>query len=144
MSQIVSFKTAKLAKIKGFNSLTEKLYRELKDSEKYQILDSIHGYDFDIPAPTQEELKKFIREEREVHIEIHRNASGYYWSMCKSNCGTDLGWADLSGPSDAGVWDKYEDALENAMQVQLHTDLTQIKGCWSNYAEYATKRLATK
>lgn len=136
--EIISFEIAKLAKEKGFRWTTDnKLFYN-----ENGYLNILQFSEEDIPAPTQSLLQKFIRETRSVHIEIHRNASGYYWSMCKADGGTDLGWSDISGPNDGGVWDSFEGALENALQVQLSYDLpndiTIIKH-WGNYVEFALK-----
>lgn len=63
--------------------------------------------------------------------------------MCKSDGGTDLDWSDISGPNDSGVWDSFEDALENALQIQLSYDLpndTKIIKHWGNYVEFALNK----
>ena len=136
--QIISFETAVLAEEKGFNLKSD--FYNWYGSDK--ILNQKYDLSNTILAPTQSLLQKFIRETRGVHIEIHRNASGYYWSMCMSDGGTDLGWSNISGLNDSGVWDSFEDALENALQVQLSYDLpndnTIIKH-WGNYVEFALK-----
>ncbi len=160
---LISFKVAKLAKEKGFYLEKHILHFYTKPNSKMFGIDE-HGRSYPIKniskklysigdhatlnienvlfAPTQSLLQKFIRETRGVHIEIHRNASGYYWSMCKADGGTDLGWSDISGPNAGGVWDSFEGALENALQVQLSYDLpndiTIIKH-WGNYVEFALK-----
>lgn len=149
---LINFETAKLAKEKGFDIPVRNFYPDLTwDSKELYHCVNV-GFEFTnednggfgdiILAPTQSLLQKFIRETRGVHIEIHRNASGYYWSMCKADGGTDLGWSDISGPNDGGVWDSFESALENALQVQLSYDLpnnmTIIKH-WGNYVEFALK-----
>lgn len=146
--QIISFETAKLAKEKSFNEPCLECYVE-KGTLYNNNREGVHFTNkqlltFNYSAPTQSLLQKFIREKRGVHIEIHRNASGYYWSMCKEEGGTDLGWSDMSGPNDGGVWDSFEGALENALQVQLSYDLpndiTIIKH-WGNYVEFALKSM---
>lgn len=98
------------------------------------------GYFETFSAPTQSLLQKFIRETRGVHIEMYRNASGWYWGMSMTDGGTDLGWSEFSGPNDSGVWDSFEEALEDALQTQLSYDLPDDKSDikhWSNYAEMA-------
>lgn len=157
---LISFQVAKLAKEKGFNykvrhsfghTINPHIAYPNEDfatprnfnSTKERYNKSLQGRVYNlISAPTQSLLQKFIRETRGVHIEIHRNASGYYWSMCKADGGTDLGWSDQLGPNDGGVWDSFEGALENALQVQLSYDLpndiTIIKH-WGNYVEFALK-----
>ena len=142
--QLVTFETAKLAKEKGFELETQYTYDVDANYDLHLALRGTYGnYERNIySAPTQSLLQKFIREERGVHIEIHRNASGYYWSMCKSDGGTDLGWCDHRGPNLGGAWDTFEDALENAMYVQLSYDLPndmKVIKHWGNYVEFALK-----
>lgn len=141
--ELVSFQTAKLAKEKGFDEICSYLYENSKVIIYTTHKNSGLNKHFDwCSAPTQSLLQKFIRETRGVHIEIHRNASGYYWSMCKADGGTDLGWSDISGPNNGGVWDSFEGALENALQVQLSYDLPNdiiIIKHWGNYVEFALK-----
>jgi hypothetical protein len=163
--QLVSFKTAKLAKEKGFNENCLAIFASNGELHQCDLTDLDDIYNMHYPtsntfinratnkdwifingvtAPTQTQLQKYIRENRGVHIEIHRNASGYYWSMCKSDGGTDLGWSDDRGPNDGGVWDSFEDALENALFVQLSYDLPEdmsIIGHWGNYAIFALKSI---
>lgn len=136
----IKFETAKLAREKKCNMETLSYFNVAgeKYTCKYDLPDDIEI----IKCYTQSELQKFIREKRGVHIEIHRNASGYYWSMCKSNSGTELGWSDISGPNDSGVWDSFESALENALQIQLSYDLpdnTTVIKHWGNYVNFALK-----
>lgn len=158
---LISFETAVLAKEKGFNipclHLFTKRNNKIQEigeeniSHTEENVKTNYGNCFwyrrtynnnTFLRPTQSLLQKFIREKKGVHIEIHRNASGYYWSMCKADGGTDLGWSDISGPNDSGVWDSFEGALENALQVQLSydlpSDITIIKH-WGNYVEFALK-----
>ena len=148
--QLITFDTAKLAKEKGFNYPTLYSYgaeEELSDMDgeyfeerNFNLLKESEYWN--VSTPTQSLLQKFIRENRRVHIEIHRNASGYYWSMCMEDGGTDLGWSNISGPNDGGVWDSFEDALENALQVQLSYNLPnniKIIKHWGNYVEFALK-----
>ena len=142
--KLVEFKTAKLAKEKGFYWIQSD---DIWYYENGELDFSNHGYSVtirsnEIAAPTQSLLQKFIREKRGVHIQIHRNGSGYYWSMCKEDGGTDLGWSDYKGPNAGGAWDKFEDALEDALFVQLSYDLpenTKVIKHWGNYVEFALK-----
>lgn len=162
---LISFKTAQLAKEKEFDLKVE---RKWSPNNRYQLdfveesndthslhVDRDHGmYSIQIKnwnkqenvysAPTQSLLQKFIRETRGVHIEIHRNASGYYWSMCMTDGGTDLGWSEYAGPNDGGVWNTFEEALENALQVQLSYDLPEDKTIikhWGNYVNFVFKSI---
>ena len=152
--QLITFDTAKLAKEKEFFDLNVNGNVRISQDWMYDNEGTLYSFhklfddDFNITegnlfnAPSQSLLQKFIREKRGVHIEIHRNASGYYWSMCMTDGGTDLGWSDHTGPNLGGVWDSFEDALENALQVQLSYDLpndTKIIKHWGNYVEFALK-----
>lgn len=142
--QLITFDTAKLAEEKGFPQLKQGLYFT-KDKEHCLVGWGFKSDDFAVySAPTQSLLQKWIREVRGVHIEIHRNASGYYWSMCKADAGTDLGWSDVSGPNPGGSWDEFEDALENALQIQLSYNLPKDLGTlkhWGNYVLFAIEKL---
>ena len=90
-------------------------------------------------------VQRFIRETRGVHIEIMRNASGYYWGMCMEDGGTNLGWSDRSGPNDGGVWDTFDGALQHACMIQLAYKLPKslkVIKHWSNYADFAFEECA--
>lgn len=146
---LVTFKTDKLAKEKGFQNIS-KVVKSIQSEYVDYKGDGIGEYYYqdeiieEHVTPTQSELQKFIREKRGVHIEIHRNASGYYWSMCKSDGGTDLGWSAEVGPNDSGVWGEFEEALEHALQVQLSFDLpdnTSVIKHWGNYVGTALGKL---
>jgi len=139
--QLIKFETAKLAKEKGFLC-------DLADCQWSYLNENGMSMQYDekscVLRPTQSLLQRFIREQRGVHIEIHRNGSGYYWSMCIEDGGTDLGWSDHKGPDLGGVWEKFEDALEDALVVQLSYDLPdniKVIKHWGNYVEFAIKSL---
>lgn len=65
--EIVSFKTAKLAKEKGFDECSDTLYRELTNGG-HQTINPFNGYDFDINAPTKSLLQKWLREKHNIHV----------------------------------------------------------------------------
>lgn len=144
--QLITEGTAKLAKEKGINIVSDKGYYMHGTLEDFvAILLWCSGEpnkpDFGY-APTQSLLQRFIREERGVHIEVQRNASGYYWSMCRADGGTDLGWSEYRGANHAGVWDSFEDALEDALYTQMSFDLpknTEVIRHWGNYVDFAVK-----
>jgi len=164
--ELISFKTAKLAKEKGFEIECLHYYKDGKLLEPYLENGSSTDVDFRVDledlfenhnykhlcsnyytAPTQSLLQRYIRETRGVHIEIHRNASGYYWAMCKHDGGTNLGWSVHCGPNLGGVWDSYEGALEDALFIQLSYDLpkdTKIIKHWSNYVIFAKDSINLK
>lgn len=146
--KFVLLKTAKLAKEKGFDQNPYKAqenncmayYPEYTDGKgSISLNNPLYNLEHAIAmAPTQHFLNKFIREDIGIHLTIERNASGWYWAMCKSDGGTSLGYSDFSGPNDSGVWDDYDDAFENGLQVALNLKLRKY-GHWSNFAASAIK-----
>jgi len=63
--ELVSFETAKLAKEKGFD-----IYQPYRYDDEKRIY---HGRDqtFNINAPTQSLLQKWLREVHNIHIQVH-------------------------------------------------------------------------
>ena len=119
--QLITFETAKIAKEKGFFNLKS------GDTSTINILDNFPT-DFGVwkqllPIPSQSILNQWIREKLKIHIIVERNASGWYWAMCQTDGGTNLGYSDYSGPNLGGVWDKYEDAFENGLIVAMSLKL---------------------
>ena len=132
--ELISFNTAKLAKQKGITIKSKDVWIDIDGETRCRVMRSKHLFENECYAPTQSLLQKFIREKRGVHIEIHRNASGYYWSMCLEDGGTDLGWSDMSGPDASGTWDSFENALECALPKDKSLILH-----WGNYVDFAIK-----
>ena len=62
--------------------------------------------------PTQSLAQKWLRETKNLHIEIYRSACGYGYAIVKANNGTWMEDDDAKGPNDGGNWDTYEEALE--------------------------------
>ena len=96
--QLITLETAKLLKERGFNVPVRDYWHPTYEESNDLGIDDFNrdtwgeGY---YSLPTQSLLQKFIREQRGVHIEVRRNASGYFWEMCRSDGGTDLGWFEL-------------------------------------------------
>lgn len=75
----------------------------------------------------QELLRKYLRDNHNIHIEIPNNASGYMWVLNKAgnvkegdiSGGTFLMDYNCNGDNDAGQWDSYEEALEVALYNAL-------------------------
>ena len=72
-------------------------------------------------APTISQVLKWLREEKEYHIEFVGNACGYLFivSDIPSEGGTDRYCSDYSGPNDGGTWDKYEDCAIAGIEYVL-------------------------
>lgn len=99
--ELVTLETAKMLKEKGFQQ------------RKYLINVSTlhHCYKY-LSVPPQSVAQKWLRETKNLHIEIYRNACGYGYAIVKANNGTWMEDDDAKGPNDGGNWDTYEEALE--------------------------------
>lgn len=99
--ELITLETAKLLKEKGFQQ------------RKYLINVSTlhHCYKY-LSVPPQSVAQKWLRETKNLHIEIYRNACGYGYVIVKANNGTWMEDDDAKGPNDGGNWDTYEEALE--------------------------------
>lgn len=63
--------------------------------------------------------QKWLRETKNLHISIIRNACGYGYDICKADNGTHITDGIFDGPNDGGQWDTYEEALEVGIQEAL-------------------------
>ena len=99
--ELITLETAKLLKEKGFQQ------------RKYLINVSTlhHCYKY-LSVPPQSFAQKWLRETKNLHIEIYRNACGYGYIIVKANNGTWMKADGSKGPNDGGNWDTYEEALE--------------------------------
>lgn len=123
--EICTYEVAKLAKEKGFNVPTDRYYHIYDDVIEAQNSLEMTGdgcADFynslnhcRCAAPTQSLLQRWLREEKNIHIEIIATASGYYWCISKTN-GTSITDSDVlnRGNNEGGCFDTYELALEDA------------------------------
>lgn len=66
---IVYYKTAKLAKEKGFNGRSNYYYIKSKTKLHYSNFHQLHLYD-NIAAPTQSNLQKYLREKHNIIVEV--------------------------------------------------------------------------
>lgn len=106
--ELVTLETAKMLREKGFQQ------------RKYLINVSTlhHCYKY-LSVPPQSVAQKWLRETKNLHIEIYRNACGYGYAIVKANNGTWMEDDDSKGPNDGGKWDTYEEALEAGLQEAL-------------------------
>lgn len=87
---------------------------------------------------------KRIMDEKNIIVSVYTNASGFLWSFCKVDSGTDLGWSDDHGNCEmSGAFKEYEDALEDALNLIDKCDLEQFvkevnpkKFHWGNYSHH--------
>ena len=99
--ELITLETAKLLKEKSFQQ------------RKYLINVSTlhHCYKY-LSVPPQSVAQKWLRETKNLHIEIYRNACGYGYIIVKANNATWMKADGSKGPNDGGKWDAYEEALE--------------------------------
>lgn len=111
--ELVTLETAKMLRKKGFNEYCKDIIRE----DNGRMMQSVFRTNNDLPKgaysrPTQSIAAKWLRETKNLHIEIYRNACGYGYAIVKANNGTWMEDDDAKGPNDSGNWDTYEEALE--------------------------------
>lgn len=117
--ELVTLETAKLLKEKGFNE-----YCKYVISDKGLMMETIFRTSKDLPksfysCPMQSIAQKWLRETKNLHIEIYRSAVGYGYAIVKADNGTWQEDDDSRGPNDGGLWDTYEEALEAGIQEAL-------------------------
>lgn len=115
--ELVILETAKQLRKKGFNE-----YCRFVIGEDRVISDIISTWNLppnSFPVPTQSIAQKWLREVKNLHIEIYRSACGYGYTIVKANNGTWREDDDSKGPNDGGKWDTYEEALEAGIRESL-------------------------
>ena len=118
-NELISYKTAKLAKEKGFRHMKANCYGDnmcyqLPDGELINSLRAnvVLGY---ILAATQSLLQRWLREKYDFHIIIgSSNQKGY--NYCVSLEKGLTGFRSLTFP-----YDTYEEALEKGLQEALNS-----------------------
>jgi hypothetical protein len=73
----------------------------------------------DIEFPPQSIVQKWLRETKNLHISIIRDACGYGYDICKADNGTHITDGIFKGSNDGGQWDTYEEALEVGIQEAI-------------------------
>ena len=129
--ELISFKTAKLAKEKGFNIKTDKGYYEFINSpndKKDNLLwtDALGGYEVKLNgyAPTQALLQKWLREEHDIHVNAHP-IFNKKWSFSTYNVNNK---SLLYSIGKGYIGEKFEGkTYEEALEKGLQEALTLIK-----------------
>jgi hypothetical protein len=71
---------------------------------------------------------KRIMLDKNIIVSIYTNASGFLWSFCMVDSGTDLGWSDHNGDCEfSGSFTTYENALEDALNLIDKCDLEKFR-----------------
>lgn len=117
--ELVTLETAKMLRKKGFNEYCKNVIdiNNIPRETLYRINDDLPKQCFS--QPTQSIVQKWLREVKNLHIEIYRNACGYGYIIVKANNGTWMEDDDAKGPNVGGNWDTYEEALEEGLQEAL-------------------------
>lgn len=110
--ELVTLETAKMLREKGFNEYCKNVIdiNNIPRETLYRINDDLPKQCFS--QPTQSIVQKWLREIKNLHIEIYRSACGYGYVIVKANNGTWMEDDDAKGPNDGGNWDTYEEALK--------------------------------
>lgn len=131
MSKLISLKTAKAARASNFDlyvnaryeisrSCTQGrlAYEDIEKNWNGEFADDEQWYS----APSQDTLKRWLREKHHLEVNAYCNASGWLWEINKaypSNGGTSIAWSEESGPNAGGEWETYEEALEDGLLKAL-------------------------
>lgn len=123
--ELVTLEIAKLLKEKGFVWKCEHIIGCNKVITKYDLPQSmsccteIDDEPVEFLCPTLYIAQKWLRETKNLHIEIYRSAVGYGYAIVKADNGTWQEDDDSRGPNDGGLWDTYKEALEAGIKEAL-------------------------
>ena len=117
--EFVTLETAKLMKEKGFNEYCKNVIDidNILRVTLYRTNSNLPKQCFSLP--TQSLAQRWLRETKNLHIEIYRSAVGYGYAIVKADNGTWQEDDDSRGPNDGGLWDTYEEALEAGIREAL-------------------------
>ncbi len=95
---------------------------------------------------------KIIMETKNIIISVYTNASGFLWSICMVDSGTDLGWSEFYGNDKmSGEFKTYDDCLEDCIVLIEKCDLEKFrketpkeKFHWGNYSYHLNENYRTK
>ena len=123
--EICTYEVAKLAKEKGFNVQTFDWYDYTGNYHKGFIPHELHECPRykEYYAPTQSLLQRWLREEKEVFVEVHtrphfsttHTKTFYVWNIQYYDC--KQAYRMFQSPQD--TFYTYELALENALKYAL-------------------------
>ena len=108
----VSLEVARLLKEKGFDShysthfyKNNKLECYIEDRKKYWLQKDEYA------APTLYMAQKWLRETKNIHIDVYRNAGGWLYNLTKADNGTLIAEGKSLGPNNGRSSDTYEEVL---------------------------------
>ena len=116
---IVSSMVAYTLKLKKFDWECHFYYDEY-DSLKSSTFPCNHNTEKEeSSAPSLYMAQKWLRETKNIHIDVYRNASGWLYNLTKADNGTLIVGCKYEGPNDGGAWNTYEDCLNIAIAKSL-------------------------
>lgn len=113
----VSLEVARLLKEKGFdwkceNRFVEKIpgtEREEWDEDECAYVTKTNCNIY--PKPTLYMAQKWLRETKNIHIDVYRNAGGWLYNLTKADNGTLIAEGKSLGPNNGRSSDTYEEVL---------------------------------
>ncbi|WP_368122035.1 hypothetical protein [Bacteroides thetaiotaomicron] len=122
--QLITLETAKLLKVAGFKEDVKIFYESVGTEGGFELFESYKAQNYNtnvysFSATTLFIAQKWLRETKNMHIAIIRNACGYGYDISKADNGTHIADGIFDGPNDGGQWDTYEEALETGIQEAL-------------------------
>lgn len=135
-NQLIKFKTAQLAKKKGFDIPVNNYYDRISGLDNgdgdCEFINLNHNkYDELHSAPTQSTLQTWLRVEHDIEVVVHRDLEVHYqnevkWVVSVNNWNAvaeiNTPIAVLSRPQHTNKIDftSYEDALEEGLRIGLN------------------------
>lgn len=116
------YELAKKLKEAGFNYYTLFYYDEFNPEHyvgEYPQWGIHNSFSDEVAAPSLDLAAKWIRDKKNIFIDVWNDASGYSYQLYKANNGTTIYTKNYIGPNDGGQWDTYEEALEAGIQDAL-------------------------
>lgn len=117
-----SYELAKKLKELGFNYPTSSFYDEFSPEHplgKNMSFNNHNAFNDEVSCPTLDLAHRWLREEYNIFIPIWNNASGYSYFINKSSNGTTIDNLPYKGTNDGGMWNTYEEALEEGIRDSL-------------------------
>lgn len=115
----VDYELALLLKELDFNIETYKYYDidyPDADNEPFMNFSNHNVFNDTASCPDIYTAQKWLREEHDIVVETWCNASGYNCDICKTNGVSIKNFEYCENSNDGGMFDKYEDALMNALK----------------------------
>ena len=122
--QLITLKTAKLAKKKGFNKKCRNFFNSGSQfkSQSDPIIRTASGVI--IEQPSQSQLQRWIRKKYKVSVEVNyrtfgvKSCNGWYYSFMDLKKGDRIGYRE-NGKDLFSGFNSYEVALEVGLEVAL-------------------------